>query len=64
MNLEIMSISHIMVTQIQINSIQLCTTYANAADNVLNMQSYKSISRTDHHQSEWRIGYVVELPNP
>jgi hypothetical protein len=59
-----MSISHIMVTHIQINSIQLCITYANAANHVLKMQSYKSISRTDHHQSEWRSGYVIELPNP
>jgi hypothetical protein len=63
MNLEILSINHIMVTQIQINIIQLSITYANAADHVLNMQSYKSISRTDHHQLEWRNGYVIELPN-
>jgi hypothetical protein len=56
----IMIISHIMVTQIQINSI--CITYANAADHVLNMHSSKSISRIDHHQSKWRSGYMIDRP--
>jgi hypothetical protein len=57
----IMIIINIMVTQIQINSIKLCITYANAADHVLNMHSYKSISRRDH-QSKWRSAYVIDPP--